>query len=168
MEETKDRSLVSVRTAEIMVAAFIFLLGAISIKDSIRLGHGWDKAVGPQSGYFPFYIGLIICACAVIIIITALRNKAQASEVFVTRGQFVLVLKVLIPTTVYTIAIEYLGIYVASAIFIGAFMWWLGNYGLLKILPIALGVPIVFFVMFERMFSVPLPKGPLEAMLGLM
>lgn len=168
MEETKDRQLASVRAAELGVALFIFLLGAISIKDSIRLGHGWSKSIGPESGYFPFYIGVIICACAVVIAITALRNKAQASEVFVTRGQFVLVLKVLVPTAIYTVAIEYLGIYVASAIFIGLFMWWLGKYGLLKILPIALGVPIAFFVLFEQMFHVPLPKGPLEAMLGLL
>jgi hypothetical protein len=31
---------------------------------------------------------------------------------------------------------------------------------------VALGVPAVFFAVFEHGFVVPLPKGPLEALFG--
>ena len=33
--------------------------------DSYRLGASWGSD-GPQSGYFPFYIGLLICLSSVV------------------------------------------------------------------------------------------------------
>lgn len=167
MHDSTDRPAASVRGAELFVAVVIFILGAISIKDGLRLGHGWSPSIGPQSGYFPYYIGGIICLSAITIFIQALRAKALASEVFVTRGQLKLVLKVLIPTAIYAVLISYLGFYVASMIYIAFFMWWIGSYGVLKIAPIAIGVPVFFYFMFEKWFAVPLPKGPIENMLGI-
>ena len=60
-----------------------------------------------------------------------------------------------------------LGIYVASAIFIALFMKWLGKYAWPMTIGVSVGVPVVFFLLFEVWFKVPLPKGPLEAALGL-
>jgi hypothetical protein len=45
-------------------------------------------------------------------------------------------------------------------------MRWLGRYGWALVLAISIGVPIVTFVVFERWFLVPLPKGPIEEFLG--
>jgi len=73
---------------------------------------------------------------------------------------------VLLPSILYVLAIQYLGIYVASALFIGVFMWWQGKFRLIKILPVSLGVAVALFLMFEIWFQVALPKGPLEAMFG--
>ena len=74
-------------------------------------------------------------------------------------------LAVLIPSIVYVL-IRYLGIYVASALFIGIFMRWQGKFGLVKIMLVSLGVSVCLFLMFEVWFKVSLPKGPLETMLG--
>jgi hypothetical protein len=70
------------------------------------------------------------------------------------------------PTTVFVVAIGFLGIYLASALFIAFFMWWLGKYPPAKIVPIAIAIPIALFFMFEVWFLVPLPKGPIEFALG--
>ena len=59
-----------------------------------------------------------------------------------------------------------LGIYVASTLFIAYFMLRLGGYSVVKTLPVALGVSLAFFLIFEIWFKVPLPKGPLETFLG--
>ena len=85
---------------------------------------------------------------------------------FVERTQLKQVLQVFIPTVVFVIAIGLLGIYIASAIFITFFMVWLGKYSWYKAVPIAIGVPLFLFVMFETWFLVPLPKGPIETALG--
>ena len=85
---------------------------------------------------------------------------------FVDRSKLKLVLKVLIPTVGFVVLIGYLGIYVAAAIFIVFFMWWLGKYSLVKAIPVGVAVPLVLFWLFEIMFLIPLPKGPLEAALG--
>ena len=168
MEEQKDQATdqpaASHKSVEIVVAAIILLFGAVVITDSLRLGISWGDE-GPKAGYFPFYIGLLICFSSAVTLSRAFRTSN--TESFVSRGQLKLVMSVLVPTTVYVGLIVFLGIYVASVIYIAFFMWWLGKYAWLKIVPVALGVNLVFFLMFEIWFKVPLPKGPLEAVLGL-
>jgi putative tricarboxylic transport membrane protein len=165
-EQSSDRSAVSVRTVELAVAFLFFVFGAVVAWDSHRIGSSWG-AEGPQAGYFPFYIGLIICFSSAWIFVRALWAKAKAHDSFVSRGQLTLVLKMLVPSIVYVVLIAFIGIYVASTIFIGFFMLWLGKYSWAKTVPIAVGVSVAFFLLFEVWFNVPLPKGPLEVLLGL-
>jgi putative tricarboxylic transport membrane protein len=68
---------------------------------------------------------------------------------------------------VYVALINWLGIYVASTLYIALFMWWLGKYSWIKYVSVSVGVSVAFFLMFEVWFKVPLPKGPLETALGL-
>ena len=75
-------------------------------------------------------------------------------------------MSMLVPTAIYVALIPWIGIYVASAIFIAVFMRWLGQYGWSVVAAISLGMPLVTFVIFEKWFLVPLPKGPIEAYLG--
>jgi putative tricarboxylic transport membrane protein len=146
-----------------VVATILCGIGAIVMYNSVKVGAGWGDD-GPRSGYFPFYIGLIIVASSLANLFLALRNPNRA--VFVERRQLRLVLAVLIPSVIYVLLIRYAGIYVASALFIGVFMRWQGKFGLVKIALVSLGVSVCLFLMFEIWFKVSLPKGPLEAMLG--
>ena len=50
---------VSTRAMELVVAAALMLVAAVVMADSWRVGAGW-AVDGPQAGYFPFYIGLIM------------------------------------------------------------------------------------------------------------
>ena len=85
---------------------------------------------------------------------------------FVSRGKLRLVLSVFIPSMIYVAATYFIGIYVASALFIGAFMYWHGRFPWTKIVPVSLLVPVAVFLLFEVWFLVPLPKGPLETLIG--
>lgn len=164
-----NKAVVSTRTMEIAVSAGFFLLGALVMWDSIRLGHRWSE-IGPEAGYFPFYISLIMMIAAMTnLLFAALSQSTQLSGAlpFVTKGQLKPVLAVLIPLIFYIFGIQYLGLYVSTALFIGLFMRINGQYGLKKILPIAVTVPVLVFLMFEKWFLVPLPKGPIEALLGM-
>ena len=161
-----ERSAASVKAVEIGVAALVFLFGAVVVFDSIRIGARWGED-GPQPGYFPFYVGLSICVAGVTILVRALRDPALAAKSFVSRESLKKILTVLVPTVVYVALIKYLGFYVASTLYIAYFMWALGRYPWIKIVPVAAGVSVVFFLIFEVWFLVPLPKGPLEAALGL-
>jgi putative tricarboxylic transport membrane protein len=153
------------KSAEISVAALFFVLGAIVIYDSLRVGVKWADD-GPQSGYFPFYIGLIVCGSSLVNIFFALL-KVKNDKVFVEVGALKLVLSVLIPAAVYVALIPWAGIYLASALFVACFMRWLGKYPWWKVAAVSIGNSVVFFMIFEIWFKVPLPKGPLEALLGL-
>lgn len=164
-----DKAVASTGTMEIVVSAAFFLVGALVMWDSVRLGHRWGDD-GPQAGYFPFYVSLIMLfASAVNILITLLgRGHAEKNaKAFVTWGQFKPVLAVFFPLVIYIGAMQFLGLYVSAALFIGMFMRINGKYGIPKILTVAIPVPVIVYVLFEKWFLVPLPKGPIEALLGL-
>ena len=154
------------KSAEMAVAASIFLLGAIVIYDSARLGARWGDD-GPQAGYFPFYIGLILCASSAVNLALALLNRRDQDRTFVELGQLRLVLTVLIPSAIYVGLIGWTGIYVASAVYVAFFMRRLGKYPWWKVAAVSIGNSVAFFLIFEIWFKVPLPKGPVEALLGL-
>jgi len=141
------------------------LLGAIVIYDSVRLGARWAED-GPQAGYFPFYIGILLCLSAALNFGFALTNKREAGRIFVERDKLKLVLAVLVPSAIYVGTISWIGIYVSSAVFIAFFMRWLGKYAWWKVAAVSVGVMVAFFLIFESWFKVPLPKGPLEALFG--
>ena len=166
MQNEKQQSAASVRAMEIGVAAVVLLFGAIVVFDSYRVGARWGDD-GPQAGYFPFYVGLLICFSSVAVFAAALRNATLAAESFVSREGLKMILTVLVPTVVYVALIASLGFYLASTLYIAYFMWHLGKYSWVKIVPVAVGVSVAFFLIFEIWFAVPLPKGPLEAALGL-
>ena len=153
-----DRAAASTRTLEIAVALILFLLGAIVVYDSYRLGSKWGSD-GPQSGYFPFYIGLLICVASAVTLAKAMRDRSLADAPFVYRDQFRRVLTVLVPAAIYVLLVKFLGMYVASAIYIAFFMIWLGRYSWWKGVAVGVVINAIFFVLFEVWFKVPLFKG---------
>ena len=150
---------------ELTVAAIIFTLGALVAYDSHRLGSGWASD-GPQSGYFPFYIGLFTCICGAMVFAQGLLRLKTEQQVFVTPSQLKQVLVILLPSTVYVFGVQLIGIYVSSALFIALFMRLAGKYSWLRSIAVGVGVSVSAFVMFEIWFKIPLPKGPLESLLG--
>ena len=155
----------SERTVGAVSVIVIFLVGVVMMVDNYKLGAGWAKD-GPESGYFPFRIGAIICIASVIVFLQTLYGKTRSTKTFVTWERMKLVLLVLVPTMLYVLAIQLVGIYVASTLFIAAFMRVMGKYNWLKTLVISIGINVTLFWMFEVQFMVPLPKGPLEALFG--
>lgn len=156
---------VSTRSVDAVVAFLFMVAASVVMWDSSRVGAAWVED-GPQAGYFPFYIGLLMFIASVGTLVSVLITKTPNVTTFVEKNQFWSVARVLIPTVVYVALIPFLGIYVASAIFISFFMAWIGKYSPAIIAPVAVFVPMFLFMMFEIWFLVPLPKGPLEAMLG--
>jgi len=153
------------RSAEVVVAALFLLIGAIVIYDSVRLGARWGDD-GPQAGYFPFYIGVLVCGASLVNMLVAWL-KVGRDKVFVEFGALKLVLTVLVPAVIYVALIAWLGIYLSSALFVAFFMRWLGKYAWWKVAAVSIGNSVVFFLIFEMWFKVPLPKGWFERLLGL-
>jgi len=154
------------RWVELVVALLIMLGGGVVIFDSVRIGAQWASD-GPQAGYFPWLAGSALALCGGwLAAVTIARWKTIGDEVFVSWAKLNPVLSMLVPSIVYVGLIYALGIYAASAIFIAFFMLWKGKFGWLKTLAVSLSVPTVLFMMFEVWFLVPLPKGPVERLLG--
>jgi hypothetical protein len=160
-----DRSSsLSTRWPEVLVAAFLIAIALLVIADSLRVGIGW-AADGPRSGYFPFYVGLALLGAGFSVLFGALRRWRRAPP-FAERAQLKSVLAVLLPMMVYVAGIAWLGLYVPSALLIGWFMRRHGGFAWITTVIVSAAVPVAVFLVFERWFLVPLPKGPLEAWLG--
>lgn len=152
------------RSAEVGVAGFMALLALIGIYGSLQVGIGWG-ADGPLAGFFPFYVSLIVLISCVVNVAAVLVARDDG-KVFAEWGQLRQVFSVLVPTAIYVTLVPYVGIYLASALLIAFFMRWFGRYGWLFAIGIGILVPVLTFLMFEWWFLVPLPKGPLEKLLG--
>ncbi len=153
------------KAVEVGVALLVIAFGAITIFGSLSAGIGWG-AEGPRAGFFPFYIGISIVISGAVNLWSALRPDAPGG-LFAEWGQLWQVLLVVIPATIYAVAVGFIGIYVSSAIFIAWFMRWLGKYPWHTVAAVAIGMPLIVYFVFEKWFLVALPKGPLEQWLNL-
>ncbi|MBX9931840.1 MAG: tripartite tricarboxylate transporter TctB family protein [Methylobacterium sp.] len=159
--DTAPEAGLSRRIVEIIVALILMALSAMVLWDSYERGAGWDG--GPQNGFFPARVGWILLIAAIAAFVSAIRRE---DSVFVTYGQLRLVGSVFAPLFLYVLAIEFLGIYAASALFMAVFMVMLGEFRWWQTLLAVIAVPVVCFWVFEIQFRLSLPKGPVEAMLG--
>jgi len=151
------------RAADLITASVLMLLGGVVLFDAARLGIGWGTD-GPKSGFFPFGLALILVLMCAVIAAQAARRASQ--KPFVSREQLGRVLKVLWPAAGMVVLTQILGLYVASALYLGFYMRWVGRHSWLAVVALSLGVPIATFLIFEKWFLVPMPKGPLESWLG--
>ena len=159
-------SVISVRAMDIITSLAFLAIGLTVMIGSLKLGASWG-ADGPEAGYFPFYISLIIMLSSTVTLYqAAIVNKKKKTETFVEKEPFKQVMAVLLPAIVFVLGVQLIGIYVSSAIYIAIFMVWLGKYPIWKAVAVSIGVSAALYLMFEFWFQVPLPHGswinPLE------
>jgi putative tricarboxylic transport membrane protein len=163
--EACSPAVTSKRVVDIAVSLMLLSLAITLAWDNWRTGSAWDST-GPQAGYFPFYLSVILGGASLYGIVAAVLSRRESSEVFVTKAQLWRVIAVFLPTFLFCLATQYLGLYVASFLLIAGFMRLIGKIALWKCLLSAFLFSAVMFVTFDLMFDVIMPKGPLEAAFG--
>ena len=151
------------RIANLITAAILAAAGALVLVDAVRLGTGWGTD-GPQSGFFPFWLAVLLIGCCLAIAAQAVRLTLPVP--FVTRKALGPVLAVLGPAAGFVVLTQAIGLYVASALYMGFYMRWIGRHSWTAVVALAIGFPVITFLVFETWFLVPMPKGPLETWLG--
>jgi len=151
---------------DIITALLFMVVGLVVMVGSIKLGASWGSD-GPEAGYFPFYISLIILLSSAVTLYQAVAvDKKKKTESFVSKESFNQVMAVLLPAIVFVLGVQFIGIYVSSIFYIAIFMVWLGKYPVWKAIVVSVGVSVALYLMFEYWFQVPLPHGswinPLE------
>ncbi|RQO32878.1 small permease of tripartite tricarboxylate transporter [Herminiimonas sp. KBW02] len=162
-EREHSRAVITIRNAEILVAITLGVVSLITIWSNYQLGAGWSS-YGPDAGYFPLRLGVVILLASIVVLVHAIRDNDQTAFLEIAQARLVAV--ILLPLIAFVFAIAYLGIYVASVIFIAAFMLFLGKFPWWKAASVSIIMMLVFFFVFEIQFKVPLPKGPIENWLG--
>lgn len=162
-EAEPGETAVTRRTAELVVGVLLALFAVMVMVSNYQIGAGWASD-GPRPGYFPFRMGVAIFIGSIFVLRQAWISNDRSA--FIEKGQLRLVATVLLPLTLYVAVVQFTGIYLASAVFIAAFMVFVGKFSWWKALVTGVGTSLALFWIFETMFQVPLPKGPLEAFFG--
>ena len=160
-----DRPVVSSHSVDVVVSLLLLGLAALLGWDSWRTGASWASD-GPEAGYFPFYLAVLLAAASVYGLVRAFTARGIARDAFVTRDQFKRVLAMFVPTLAFVILTQFLGLYVASFLLVAGFMGWIGGIAWWKSVLAAFLFTAVMFGTFEIAFNVIMPKGPLEAAFG--
>lgn len=162
MSSPSDTPLVATRWVETGLALFTGALGAILMHGSLAIGIGWGDA-GPEAGYFPFYIGLLLSCASLGNLLLALLRRPAVADSFVGRQAFRQVLAVFLPIVGFVAAIPFTGIYLASILFIAWFMWRARRAGQghrwLTMVLVSCGAALASYLIFALWFKVPLPAG---------
>ena len=163
--EADSPAVTSSRSVDVVVCVLLLALAVTLGYDNWSAGAGWEST-GPQPGYFPFYLSIILGAASLYGIVAAFLSRKEAREAFVTQAQLRRVFAVFVPTVLFVLATQFLGLYVASFLLISCFMSFVGKIAWWKSLLTALVFSAAMFVTFDIAFDVIMPKGPLEAVLG--
>jgi putative tricarboxylic transport membrane protein len=163
--EDDSPAVADVRVVDIAVSLLLIALAATLGYDNWRTGISWDST-GPQAGYFPFYLSIILAGASLYGLGVALLSRKEAVETFVTRAQLRRVMAVFVPTLLFCLATQFLGLYVASFLLVAGFMRMVGRIAWWKSLLTAFVFTAAMFVTFDIAFDVIMPKGPLEAAFG--
>jgi putative tricarboxylic transport membrane protein len=146
--------------AEIFVALLFLAIGVITVVDSVRLGFGWGMS-GPESGFFPFYLGVGIALCSLLILRQTYLTylKGRASPRLMPEGALTPILWVLVPATVMILISELVGLHIAAALYLAFYMRVVGKTGWPKTLAVSIAVSVSLYIVFDKLFLVPLPQG---------
>jgi putative tricarboxylic transport membrane protein len=103
------------RKAEIFVAFLLIVVGIITLVDSVRLGFGWGIS-GPESGFFPFYLGVGTIVCSLLVLLNVLKEykKVRVGQRLMPEGALTPILWVLIPATAMIVISEFVGLHIAA------------------------------------------------------
>ncbi len=148
--------------ADSIVALLLMLIGLIVLADTIRLGFGWGMS-GPEPGFFPFYMALGVILGSFFVFLKAFkayRKEAPGSgKRLIAEGGLVPILWVLLPSVGMILLTELIGLHLATVIFLIFYMRVVGKIPWPKVVLVGLMLPLATFIVFDKLFLIPMPEG---------
>ena len=139
----------------------IAALGAailVLIPSQIRVFAGLETALSPA--FLPTLIGIGLLIVGFLIIVVSLFAKTQnAKEINISGKALKKIILAAIILFLYAFLFPIVGFLTTSFIFIGILSFLCGQRNFVKILILMLLIPAIVWMMFELLFSIPLPYG---------
>ena len=139
--------------------ALLLLAGAILLaREALRLPIAWTTT-GPGSGFFPFVLSIGMAFNAALILIKSLRAPPAPNDPFIPAAARRSLLIVSLPIVAVLALMNSLGIYLGGALYLAGYMRFVGRHRASEVALVAVLIPLALFLVFERWFLLPLPKG---------
>jgi len=148
------------RKANIVMALLMLVVGAIVLFDAVRLGYGWGMS-GPDAGFFPFVLAVGVLICSAIVLFKGIRVhlKEGPGGRLVPKGGLKPILWVLLPSTAMVLLTALIGLHLAALCFLAFYMRAVGKIGWVKVVLVSVLVPMGLYILFDKLFLIPLPQG---------
>ncbi len=148
------------KKANLAIALLFIAVAILVIVDAVRLGFRWG-ANGPQSGFFPFWLGAILLVCAAIELrgVVVQHLKHAPTKRLMPEGAWKPIAWVIAPAAGMVIATELVGLHLAAALYLAFYMRAVGKIRWSTTVAVAILVPALLYIAFERLFMVPMPQG---------
>jgi len=158
---------ISRNSMEVAAALATAAVGAVVCYGASLNGISWGDG-GPQPGYFPFYIGLlIILGSTATVVQTVVKRAATADVTFIDGERLRTVVMFFLPIVAFVAISAWLGLYIGMAIYTFYAMRFAAGFRIPTALLTAVIVVAVNFIIFEKLFVVPLLKGPVLEYFGI-
>lgn len=162
-----DATLLTRRTLGVLTAALTLAFGAAIALGAREFSIGWSDR-GPEPGYFPFWIGIVIAAGSLATLRQAVANRSpDGRSPAITHSQARRVATFLLPMIAFVALAHAAGIYAATVAYLFGVMVWQGGYSIAAATAVGVGTTVALYLLFDVWLKVPLAKGPIEAWLGL-
>jgi putative tricarboxylic transport membrane protein len=148
------------KKANLAICLLLVAVGILVVVDAVRLGFRWGDN-GPESGFFPFWLGVILIACALIELrrVYVEHRKRTPAKPLMAEGAWKPIAWVLVPAVGMVLATELIGLHLAAALYLGFYMRAVGKIRWSTTVAVTILVPAALYVAFDRLFLVPMPQG---------
>jgi putative tricarboxylic transport membrane protein len=149
-----------VRSADRVTAALL-LAFAVAFSAGALKQYQWWGPGGPGPAFLPFWLGLVMAALALVLLIRSIKDKNPGAAWF-PRGEGLRDMLVVLGATVLFVALlNVLGMVIGTALYLAALIWYLGKHRWWVILSIAIGAAFFNWLVFVHWLHVPFPEGKL-------
>ncbi len=146
-----------------MITAGVFMLLSVLVMiECFRLGFGWDEMSGPQAGFVPFYLAMLMLLSSLFIFYLGWKGeKKEDDNFFINREGMMEAIKIAATALLFTIILVFAGVYFAMLIFAPLFVRWLGRHNWRTVILFTIGITLAIYFGMEVGLKIPLPRSPL-------
>jgi len=138
------------------------LLSVLVMIECFRLGFGWDEMSGPQAGFVPFYLAMLMILSSLFIFYLGWKGeKKEDDNFFINREGMMEAIKIAATALLFTIILVFAGVYFAMLIFAPIFVRWLGRHNWPTVIMFTIGITLAIYFGMEVGLKIPLPRSPL-------
>jgi len=138
------------------------LLSVLVMIECFRLGFGWDEMSGPQAGFVPFYLAMLMILSSLFIFYLGWKGeKKEDDNFFINREGMMEAIKIAATALLFTIILVFAGVYFAMLIFAPLFVRWLGRHNWPTVIMFTIGITLAIYFGMEVGLKIPLPRSPL-------
>ena len=138
------------------------LLSVLVMIECFRLGFGWDEMSGPQAGFVPFYLAMLMILSSLFIFYLGWKGeKKEDDNFFINREGMMEAIKIAATALLFTIILVFAGVYFAMLIFAPIFVRWLGKHNWPTVIMFTIGITLAIYFGMEVGLKIHLPRSPL-------